>query len=81
MSLLNLMITSQSGFCPALKDTVSLTGIYNRGTDGKLHLSETKCPIVLNLEKPLPERDPDLGDTACEVPEECPIYSLFSKTI
>lgn len=71
----NVVVTAQSGICPILKDTVSLTVIYNREKDGVLHLSEIKCPIVENPKKFLPK------DVVCESTEECPIYSLISETI
>ena len=74
MQMPDAMVTAQTGFCPILKDMVSLTVIYNREKDGVLHLSEIKCPVAENPENPLPE------DAPCKTPGKCPIHSMVSET-
>ncbi len=81
MSIPNNFIVSRQGYCPIVKDSVSLMGIYNASPDGRNAFAEAHCEVIDNLEKPVSERKSYLGDTACEDPSACPLYSSFEPFV
>lgn len=77
MDIPQVMIVSKTGYCPILKDKVSLWGEYETQPDGTHILVQAHCSIIENVLKPVSEQDASLGDKACESPKECPLYSGF----
>lgn len=78
---LNAMVVNKEGTCPISQTPVSISGIYEKDSDGRLAFSEVHCSIIENVNKPVSQRDPELGSEPCESPGKCPIYSSFSPFV